>query len=228
MTKAILLDIEGTTTPITFVYDVLFPFAREHAHEHLDDQAQRELKTEYDADVRKGLAPPTWSSGAIAYVYWLMDQDRKSTALKNLQGKIWEVGYRRGDLHGDVFPDVPPTLEQWHRNGIDVRIYSSGSILAQQLLFSPTKYGALTRFLRGYFDTTTGPKSEPQSYSAIASAFGVPAAEILFISDVTRELDAAVTSGMQVLLSVRPGNHSQPQNSYRSISSFSEVSAPML
>src|SRR5262245_60499755 len=120
MTKGILLDIEGTTTPITFVYDVLFPFARKHAHEHLDDEAQRELKTEYDADVRKGLTPPPWSSGAMEYVYWLMDQDRKSTALKNLQGRIWEAGYRRGDLLGDVFPDVPPALERWHRNDIAV------------------------------------------------------------------------------------------------------------
>jgi enolase-phosphatase E1 len=223
MTKGILLDIEGTTTPITFVYDVLFPFARQHAREHLDDRAQQELKAEYDADVRRGLTPPPWSSGAMEYVLWLMDQDRKSTALKNLQGKIWEMGYRRGDLHGDVFPDVPPALERWHRNGIDVRIYSSGSILAQQLIFSTTPFGDLTRFLNGYFDTTTGSKSELSSYKTIASAFELPPAEILFISDVTRELDAAVAAGMQVLLCVRPGNHPQPPNAYRQISSFVEA-----
>ena len=110
MTKGILLDIEGTTTPITFVYDVLFPFARAHAHEHLDDDANHALRLEYDADIARGLSPPPWSSGALAYVHWLMDQDRKSTALKTLQGKIWKEGYRRGDLHGEVFPDVPIAL----------------------------------------------------------------------------------------------------------------------
>lgn len=221
--KAILLDIEGTTTPITFVYDVLFPFARKHAGEHLDDEAVRTLKTEYDADVAMRLRPPPWSSGAIQYVYWLMDQDRKSTALKNLQGKIWQEGYRRGDLQGAVFADVPPALERWHRAGVDLRIYSSGSILAQQLIFSTTPYGDLTRFLKGYFDTTTGPKAEPSSYMAIARAFGLPPHDILFISDVVRELDAAAAAGLQILLSLRPGNHPQPSNAYPSVSSFADV-----
>lgn len=223
MTKGILLDIEGTTTPIRFVYDVLFPFARAHAHEHLDEEAQRALKVEYDADVLKGLAPPPWASGGLAYVHWLMDQDRKSTALKSLQGRVWQVGYRRGDLQGEVFPDVPVALEHWHRTGVDVRIYSSGSTLAQQLLFSTTRYGDLTRFLRGYFDTTTGPKTEPSSYTTIAEAYRLPASEILFISDVTRELDAAAAAGLHVLLSFRPGNPPQPANAYRSISSLSEA-----
>jgi enolase-phosphatase E1 len=223
MPKAILLDIEGTTTPITFVYDVLFPFAREHAEQHLDNEAQQALKGEHDADVAKGLTPPPWASGAIRYVHWLMDQDRKSTALKNLQGKIWQEGYRRGDLRGEVFPDVAPALERWHKAGIDVRIYSSGSILAQQLIFSTTPYGDLTRFLKGYFDTTTGPKAEPSSYTAIASAFGLPPSDILFISDVVRELDAAATAGLQILLSLRPGNPPQPSNAYPSVSSFADI-----
>ncbi len=220
MAKGILLDIEGTTTPISFVYDVLFPFAREHASAHLGPEEIRALKKEYDADVAKGLTPPPWSADAIEYVYWLMDQDRKSTALKDLQGKIWKEGYRSGQLHGAVFPDVPSALERWSRNAIDVRIYSSGSILAQQLLFSTTPYGDLTQYLVGYFDTTTGPKAESSSYVAIARAFELPPFEILFISDVTRELDAASASGMQVLLSVRPGNHPQPAHSYRTISTF--------
>jgi enolase-phosphatase E1 len=221
--KAILLDIEGTTTPITFVYDVLFPFARAHAREHLDDEAQHALKLEYDTDIAKGLTPPPWSSGAIHYVLWLMDQDRKSTALKNLQGKIWQEGYRRGDLQGSVFPDVPPALERWHKAGIDVRIYSSGSILAQQLIFSTTPYGDLTRFLNGYFDTTTGPKAEPSSYAAIAKAFELAPSTILFISDVVRELDAASAAGLQILLSLRPGNPPPPSSAYPSASSFTDV-----
>src|SRR5262245_13510069 len=220
MIKGVLLDIEGTTTPITFVYDVLFPFARSHAHEHLDEEAQQSLKLEHDADTARSLHPPPWSSGGLTYVHWLMDQDRKSTALKNLQGKIWQEGYRRGELHGDVYSDVPPAFERWHRAGIDVRIYSSGSVLAQQLIFSTTRYGDLTRFLNGYFDTTTGPKTESSSYTTIASAFALPVSEILFISDVVRELDAAKAAGLQTQLATRPGNPQQPPNSHPTVSTF--------
>jgi enolase-phosphatase E1 len=223
MNTAILLDIEGTTTPITFVYDVLFPYARAHAHEHLDDAAQPALRLEHDLDLAKGLHPPPWSGGALPYVHWLMDQDRKSTALKDLQGRIWQEGYRRGDLHGEVYSDVPPALERWYRAGVDVRIYSSGSILAQKLIFSTTRYGDLTRFLRGYFDTTTGPKMDSSSYSAIASAFALRASEILFISDVVRELDAATAAGLQARLAIRPGNHPQPPNSYPAVSTFERI-----
>ena len=127
------------------------------------------------------------------------------------------------ELHGEVFPDVTPALERWRREGVDVRIFSSGSILAQRLLFSSTRAGDLTQYLNGYFDTTTGPKNEPWSYVAIALAFGVPSSEILFISDVTRELDAARAAGMKTLLCVRPGNHSQPENDHRVIGSFEGI-----
>jgi enolase-phosphatase E1 len=229
MVRGILLDIEGTTTPIAFVYDVLFPFARAHAQEHLDAEAQRALKLEHDSDVAKGLKPPSWADGAdgadgaLAYVHWLMDQDRKSTALKSLQGRIWQEGYRSGDLRGEVFPDVPPALQRWHHENLDVRIYSSGSILAQKLIFSTTPQGDLTRFLKGYFDTTTGPKRESSSYSAIVAAFALPPSEVLFISDVVPELDAAAAAGLQTRLAVRPGNPAQPPNSYRAISSFDEI-----
>jgi len=223
MIKGILLDIEGTTTRITFVYDVLFPFARQHAHEHLGEEEMHALILEHEADVANGLAPPPWSQGAVDYVYWLMDHDRKSTALKSLQGKVWQEGYRSGELRGEVFPDVPPALERWRSAGIDVRIYSSGSILAQKLIFSTTRYGDLTRFLNGYFDTTTGPKTESSSYKTIAKAFNLSAADILFISDVTRELDAAASAGFQPLLSVRPGNHPQPRNIFASATSFSDL-----
>jgi enolase-phosphatase E1 len=223
MPKGVLLDIEGTTTPIRFVYDVLFPFARAHAREFLDEETERALKLAYDADVRQGLTPPPWSSSAIEYVYWLMDSDRKSTALKTLQGNIWKVGYERGELRGEVFPDVPGAFERWYRSGVDIRIYSSGSILAQQLIFSSTKYGDLTRFIKGYFDTTTGAKNERSSYTAIAGAFGIAPSEILFISDVTRELDSAAAAGLEVRLCIRPGNHPQPPNPYHSISTFDEM-----
>ena len=221
--KGILLDIEGTTTPINFVYDVLFPFARAHVREHLGPEEIAALHTEYESDIRNGQVPPEWSAAPVAYVHWLMDQDRKSTALKNLQGKIWLDGYKRGELHGEVYGDVPPAFGKWHRAGIDIRIYSSGSILAQRLLFSTTPSGDLTAFLNGYFDTTTGPKAERDSYVKITNAYGIAATEILFVSDVTRELDAARSAGMQTELCVRPGNHPQPEGTHPIIQSFEEI-----
>lgn len=221
--RGVLLDIEGTTTPISFVYDILFPFARRHIPEYIKHADLTDLKREYDEEVRKGANPPTWSNEPAAYIYWLMDQDRKSTALKRIQGEIWLEGYKNGALHGEVFPDVPAALQRWQDNHIDVRIFSSGSILAQRLLFSSTTAGDLTTFLHGYFDTTTGPKNEPGSYSTIAASFRIAPSEILFISDVTRELDAAAAAGMQTRLCIRPGNHSQTPHAHKSITTFDEI-----
>lgn len=221
--RGILLDIEGTTTPVAFVYDVLFPFARHHAPEYLKHADMEDLKREHDKDVCQGQNPPPWSTPPVAYIHWLMDQDRKSTALKNIQGRIWLEGYQRGELRGEVFPDVPPALERWHQKNIDIRIFSSGSVLAQRLLFSTTMAGDLTKFLNGYFDTTTGPKTDPASYRQIAKNVGVPASGILFISDVTRELDAARQAGMKTLLCIRPGNHPQPLHDHSTIMSFDQM-----
>jgi enolase-phosphatase E1 len=221
--RGILLDIEGTTTPITFVYDVLFPFVRRRLDAWLPQADVSGLQSEYQEDIRRGRNPPAWSVPPKAYVEWLMDQDRKSTALKKLQGEIWLQGYQKGELHGEVFPDVPPALARWQRKGIDVRIFSSGSILAQRLLFSSTRTGNLTQYLNGYFDTTTGPKNEPASYVAIGRAFGLAPSEVLFISDVARELDAGGAAGMRTMLCIRPGNHPQPPNDHRVIASFEEI-----
>src|SRR5262249_25230304 len=150
-------------------------------------------------------------------------QDRKSTALKRIQGEIWLQGYKSGELHGDVFPDVAPALKRWHESGIDVRIFSSGSVLAQKLIFESTTYGDLTKFLKGYFDTTTGPKNEAESYRTIAGAFGPAAVDILFVSDVTRELDAARLAGVQTMLCIRPGNHPQPAHTHKIVKTFNEI-----
>src|SRR5262249_23918605 len=136
---------------------------------------------------------------------------------------IWLEGYRQGELHGEVFRDVPPAMKRWHSRRVDVRIYSSGSILAQRLLFSTTASGDLTAFLKGYFDTTTGPKADRESYVRIRAAYGIAAEEIFFISDVTRELDAARSAGMQTALCVRPGNHPQPEGTHTIIRSFEEI-----
>jgi len=221
--RGILLDIEGTTTPIAFVYQVLFPYARRHLAAYARSADLTDLRREYEADVRGGNDPPDWSIDPVPYIHWLMDQDRKSTGLKRIQGEIWLAGYRNGELHGEVFNDVPPALQRWHAAGIDVRIFSSGSILSQRLVFSTTASGDLTKYLNGYFDTTTGPKNEAASYQRIANAFGIPASEILFVSDVTRELDAARDAGMQTLLCVRPGNHPQLSHTHKVITTFADI-----
>jgi enolase-phosphatase E1 len=170
--RAILLDIEGTTTPIEFVQQVLFPYARLRLHDylqqHADDPGVRAdlalLRAEHAAESPRAPDLPPWSPEA--YVYWLMDRDRKSTGLKALQGRIWEAGYRAGELQGkgEVYPDVRPALARWHDAGTTIAIFSSGSVQAQRNLFANTTAGDLTPFLSGYFDTTTGPKRAAASY----------------------------------------------------------------
>lgn len=226
--SGILLDIEGTTTPVDFVYSVLFPYARQHLREYLAAHAaDREVAEALEALKRERGAETTLDQRAADladYALWLMDRDRKSTGLKTLQGLIWREGYERGDLQGVVFPDVGPALQRWHAEGRDVRIFSSGSVLAQRLLFSRCPEGDLTRFIRGYFDTTTGPKKEATSYRRIAQAFDLPAARILFISDVVEELDAARDAGMETRLAVRPGNRPVPDpHGHSAIVSFDEL-----
>ncbi|MBZ5535697.1 MAG: acireductone synthase [Acidobacteriia bacterium] len=239
--RGILLDIEGTTTPIDFVYQILFPYARTHCRDFLaahwpSEEVQSDiarLLEEHAEDKRRGLEPPdfpttlkeTQPESVLVYILWLMDQDRKSTGLKSLQGKIWQNGYRTGTLRSQVFPDVPPALAAWHFRMMDIRIFSSGSVLAQKLLFAQTEAGDLTKFIRGYFDTTSGAKTDPQSYRRIAAAFECPVSAILFISDITAELNAALTSGMQTALCLRPGNRPQPEASkYSLIRNFAELS----
>lgn len=217
--RALLLDIEGTTTPGAFVYEVLFPYARTHLEEflrqhHASPAVQSDLadlRTECARDAAQKLALPAWREdspeaaldSAVRYLRWLMEQDRKATPLKSLQGKIWEAGYRSGTLRSQVYPDVPPALDRWQRQQRAVAIFSSGSILAQKLLFAHTSAGDLTGFIRAYFDTTTGPKQEPHSYHRIATALGLRPEQILFVSDVMGELDAARAAGLATALCVR-------------------------
>jgi enolase-phosphatase E1 len=226
--RVILLDIEGTTTPIDFVYQTLFPFARrrvaDYLARHLSDEGVRadlaELRAEWAADEARGQGPPAWPAPtdspenslehAVAYIHWQMDRDRKSTPLKSLQGKIWEEGFRAGELKSEVFADVPRALERWRGQRRQVFIYSSGSALAQQLLFAHTAAGDLTGLIGGYFDTRVGAKREAESYRRIAESVGRRPTEIVFVSDVTAELDAARATGMRTLLAVRPGNADQP------------------
>jgi enolase-phosphatase E1 len=218
----VLLDIEGTTTPIAFVVNVLFPYARRRLRRYVEQHATApeqqaifdRLRDEHAADAAADEAVPAWAEASssewldslVRYVEWLMDRDRKSPGLKTLQGKIWEEGYRAGELIGEVFADVPPALARWRDEQRQIGIFSSGSVLAQRLLFRYSSAGDLTGFLRWYFDTTTGGKADPESYRRIAAALALPSSAILFISDVTRELDAARSAGMQCRLSIRPGN----------------------
>jgi enolase-phosphatase E1 len=162
-------------------------------------------------------------AAVAAHVYWLMDQDKKSTGLKSLQGKIWEEGYRTGDLRGEVYADVPPALERWRRQGIDIAIFSSGSVQAQRSLFASTAAGDLTRFIRAYFDTTTGPKTAPDSYGRIAAALERSPSEVLFLSDVAAELDAARTAGMRTALCVRTPGSAPPAGAHPVIRTFDDL-----
>jgi len=224
--RAILLDIEGTTTPIAFVHDVLFSYARDHVREFLAANPAAEdialLREEHANDV--GDAPQLTNEieSIAAYVEWLIKLDRKSTALKSLQGKIWRQGYEAGSLKSQVFADVAPAFERWRDRGLKISIFSSGSVLAQQLLFAHTEVGDLTRFIDSYFDTKVGKKGEAESYRKIAEVMGIEPQQILFISDVTAELDAANQAGMKTLFSIRPGNSEQPQL-YPSIRTFDSI-----
>jgi enolase-phosphatase E1 len=230
--EAVLLDIEGTTTPIAFVTEVLFPYARTHLHAYLGAHASQpehesllgRLRDEHTADQQRGEQVPSFAGGPVPYIEWLMDRDRKSTALKELQGLICEEGYRRGELRAQVFPDVRPALERWRARQIGVGIYSSGSVLAQRLLFGHTADGDLTGLLRWHFDTHVGPKIDPASYRRIADAIQQPADRCLFLSDATRELDAARQAGLQVRLVVRPGNAPVPSaHGFETIHSLAEI-----
>jgi enolase-phosphatase E1 len=240
-TLAILLDIEGTTTPIDFVFRTLFPYARLRLKQfllnHGNEPGIREdvdaLHKQHRADAADQLNPPLWADGtpgvelesAAAYGMWLIDRDSKCSALKSLQGKIWQEGYRAGDLRGEVYPDVPLALARWSRQGKTISIFSSGSILAQKLLFGSTVDGDLTGFLGAYFDTTTGPKNAPESYRQIAKALAIDPRSTLFISDIAKELDAARDAGMQTALCVRTEPTESVASTHQVIHSFEEIFA---
>ena len=211
---------------------MLFPYARARVHaylaEHAGDPDVRAdlalLKAEHAAESDRDV--PAWSPEA--YVYWLMDRDRKSTGLKSLQGRIWEAGYRSGELKGkgEVYSDVQPAFERWRTAGKQIAIFSSGSVQAQRNLFANTTAGDLSPFLSAYFDTTTGPKREVSSYRKIAAALGQSAPNICFVSDVDAELDAARDAGMRTALCIRDPESRIPTPSAQDhprIRSFAEL-----
>lgn len=239
--RALLLDIEGTTTPIDFVHQTLFPYARARLEDYLGAHLEEpevaadvgRLREEHAADVRRGKQPPPLSDDSretvvaslAAYARWLIDQDRKAGGLKSLQGKIWRRGYEEGELRAPLYADVAPALRRWREAGLKVAIFSSGSVLAQQLLFRHTEEGDLTPLVDAYFDTANaGPKHEAESFRRIAAALRLDAPEILFVSDAVMELDAAAEAGMRTRLSLRPGNAPRPYaERYASVRGFDQL-----
>jgi enolase-phosphatase E1 len=250
--RHILLDVEGTTSSVSYVYDVLFPYARKQLRSFLSQHWKDEKLQRVCEQIAK-------DAGASSFLEWCgtdssqlnsrtnnaeieiikidknisrvesevirqMDRDAKVTGLKELQGLIWTDGYVAGELRSHVYEDVAPALKSWKDAGIDVRIYSSGSVRAQKMFFANSEAGDLVPYLDGHYDTQIGPKRASASYNAIASDIGAPTEEILFLSDVVEELKAASDAGMKAALVVRPGNApDQEGHGLPLLRSFSEI-----
>ena len=223
MIKAIVTDIEGTTSSILFVKDVLFPYARanlaDYVQRHANDPQVKALLEDVCNEVGEQL-----STGQIIdqLIQWI-DEDKKVTPLKSLQGLIWEAGYRQGDFKGHVYPDAAEKIKAWKSQGLDLYVYSSGSVHAQKLLFGHTEYGDLTPLFSGYFDTHIGGKKDRASYDNIAVQLGIPANQVLFLSDIKEELDAAKAAGFQTIWLTRDSTP-DPQAEHRQVNSFEQIS----
>ena len=229
--KAIVLDIEGTTTPIDFVHKTLFPFASAKMHEYVgqnfnhikDEIAQLTTEHAEDDSYTQSFEENSVES-VVNYLKFLIKVDRKSTPLKSLQGKIWQKGYESGELKSEVFADVPPAFARWKSNDKTMAIYSSGSVLAQKLIFKHSNFGDLTSHIDNYFDTKIGHKREVESYHSIALELSLKPSEIMFISDVVEELDAAKSADFKTILIIREGNKPINQVTHHPlIYSFDEI-----
>lgn len=204
--KAVLTDIEGTTSSISFVHDVLFPYARDHIPDYVRKNAV--ALEDIISDIRTLEGNETLDlEGVIAVLLRWIAEDKKITPLKTLQGMIWKEGYESGAFTGHIYDDAADMLQRWHDEGLALYIYSSGSIAAQKLIYGYSNRGDITPLLSGYFDTTTGPKLEPESYTKIAHAIGFPPDNILFLSDNAGEIAAADKAGMHSILIDREGKN---------------------
>ncbi|MGY1449177.1 acireductone synthase [Pseudomonas chlororaphis] len=204
--KAILTDIEGTTSAVSFVFEVLFPYAVRHLPDFVRKHASRADVAEQLQAVREACGEPAADvERVIGILLGWIAEDRKSTPLKALQGMVWEQGYRAGQLKGHVYPDAVAALQRWHQAGYRLYVYSSGSIQAQKLIFGCSTAGDLSPLFSGFFDTTSGPKREVQSYQRITQAIGCAPGQILFLSDIVQELDAARSAGLATCGLVREG-----------------------
>ncbi|MEQ9919368.1 acireductone synthase [Pectobacterium brasiliense] len=225
MIKAIVTDIEGTTSDIRFVHSVLFPYARERLADTVRQHgSDPEIAQALDA-LRQELGQPDADSETlITALNQFMDEDRKSTALKQLQGIIWRTGYRNGDFQGHLYPEVAEQLAAWQQQGLRLYVYSSGSVEAQQLLFGYSNAGDLRPLFSDYFDTRVGAKRETDSYRTIAQAIGLPAEQLLFLSDIRQELDAAQEAGWHTCQLIRDDADSVSR--HRQVTRFDQIDLP--
>ena len=231
MIKAIVTDIEGTTSSISFVHNVLFPYAKLHiadfVREHLDE---KDVSTQLNEVAEISGCQRDDINGLIHQLLDWIEQDKKITPLKTLQGMIWEQGYKQGDFTGHVYDDVAPCLKEWQRQGIDLYVYSSGSVNAQKLIFGYSECGDLTPFFKGYFDTRIGNKREAASYKNIIAEIGFKPESILFLSDIEQELDAAIEAGMQTYCLIREeesnDSFEKTLSKYAAARSFNEIKFP--
>jgi len=229
----VLLDIEGTTCPVSFVTGTLFPYASNHLESFVKRHrgeavvnallasAQETWKQDSHPDAQQLLAHP--EVDVVAYLQLLIKQDRKLPELKDLQGLLWAEGYASGDLRGPLFTDVAPALRRWHQQGTVLAVYSSGSISSQQLLYGHSTEGNLQNLFSHWFDTRTGSKQDVASYRAISQAMGVSNSKVLFISDSLLECEAAHAAQMRVFFSDRVGNPGQDNGSFERIKSFEDL-----
>ena len=224
MIRAIITDIEGTTSSIDFVKDVLFLYARKHLAAFVVTHADKPEVQHWLQETAKeaGLISATQQEIIQLLQRWI-DEDRKATPLKALQGMIWEEGYREGEFRAHVYPDVAPKLQEWKAQGMDLYIYSSGSVAAQKLFFGFSEAGDLSRLLAGHFDTEIGPKREAESYRRIIAAIGRAPGEILFLSDTVAELDAAQAAGMHTIQIARAPATCPANGSHRCAANFDGV-----
>ncbi|KFF70381.1 haloacid dehalogenase [Pectobacterium brasiliense] len=225
MIKAIVTDIEGTTSDIRFVHSVLFPYARERLADTVRQHgSDPEIAQALDA-LRQELGQPDADSETlIAALNQFMDEDRKSTALKQLQGIIWRSGYRNGDFQGHLYPEVATQLAAWQQQGLRLYVYSSGSVEAQQLLFGYSNAGDMRPLFSDYFDTRVGAKRETDSYRTIAQAIGLPAEQLLFLSDIRQELDAAQEAGWHTCQLIR--DDADNVSRHRQVARFDQIDLP--
>lgn len=223
MIKAIVTDIEGTTSSLSFVKDTLFPYARTRLPTFVREQAKNTKLREALQEARLAAGNPQMDDEDLIrrLLEWI-EQDKKVTALKSIQGMIWEAGYCNGDFRGHIYPDAVEALKKWQLAGQHLYVYSSGSVQAQKLLFAHTDSGDLTDLFSGYFDTHIGPKNSVESYRRIADHIDVDPAELLFLSDAVAELDAADQAGWNVVQLTRPGE-AQPPAAYATAVDFTSI-----
>jgi enolase-phosphatase E1 len=231
-----LFDIEGTTTPISFVHDVLFPYSKEKISDYilngkLDPKIVGEIISENRADIKAGLfsAMILGSDHIVnlhvlaSYLQYLIRVDRKSKPLKEIQGHIWKVGYEKGELQSVLFADVPDFLVRLEERKIRIAIYSSGSVEAQKCIFKHSNFGDISKYISFYFDTNVGGKREQNSYSEIARQIGITPEQILFFTDTKEEADACSSVGISAIILNRPGNNEQPSHSYKILKDFNNI-----